>query len=302
MPKLFIMIGLSGSGKSTYAKQIAEEENAVILSSDAIRFEMLGSEDNQDKNAEVFQELNKRLILNLKNGNNVVYDATNLSSRRRKSLINNLKIESLEVYAKVVNTLIELCIERDSGRDRSVGVGVIMSQRMKFNFPLDNEGFNGIDLLLYDKKGHNINRLYFLNEMSGFEQDNKNHSMDLLHHCTEASVLYIENSDVFLREIEVALLLHDIGKLYTKSFKNSKGETSSDAHYYGHENVSAYEYMTKLIRENDKKDFTFTVIRLINYHMLPYSYKDNKQKFIKKVGEELYEMLMVVNKYDKMAH
>lgn len=49
-PKLFIMCGLSGSGKSTIAKDLAIKHNAEIVSSDAIREELFGScQDQSDK-------------------------------------------------------------------------------------------------------------------------------------------------------------------------------------------------------------------------------------------------------------
>ena len=40
-PKLFIMCGLSGSGKSSIAKDLAIKYNAEIVSSDAIREDYL---------------------------------------------------------------------------------------------------------------------------------------------------------------------------------------------------------------------------------------------------------------------
>lgn len=39
-PKLYVMVGLSASGKSTIAKEIAKEQNCVIVSSDCIRDEI----------------------------------------------------------------------------------------------------------------------------------------------------------------------------------------------------------------------------------------------------------------------
>ena len=54
-PTLWIMCGLSGSGKSTIATQIANENpNTIIVSSDAIREELTGNENDQSKNEDVF--------------------------------------------------------------------------------------------------------------------------------------------------------------------------------------------------------------------------------------------------------
>ena len=52
-PTFTMMVGLVGSGKSTYAKQLAEETNAIICSSDAIRKELCGDENSQDNIAEL---------------------------------------------------------------------------------------------------------------------------------------------------------------------------------------------------------------------------------------------------------
>lgn len=53
-PTLYIMCGLSGSGKSTIATQIANENpSTVIVSSDAIREELTGNYEDQEHNEEV---------------------------------------------------------------------------------------------------------------------------------------------------------------------------------------------------------------------------------------------------------
>jgi len=61
MGNLYIMIGLPGSGKDTIAKKIQAVDRLknVILSSDDIRIELFGWED-QSKNGQVFEEMNKR--------------------------------------------------------------------------------------------------------------------------------------------------------------------------------------------------------------------------------------------------
>ena len=70
------ILGHNGSGKSTFAKQLQQEENAMIFSSDKIREEMYGTNPDsletynihsKEANAKVFTELNKQikyLILN----------------------------------------------------------------------------------------------------------------------------------------------------------------------------------------------------------------------------------------------
>lgn len=55
-PIMWVLVGLSGSGKSTIATQIANENpNTVIVSSDAIREELTGDYEDQQHNEEVFK-------------------------------------------------------------------------------------------------------------------------------------------------------------------------------------------------------------------------------------------------------
>ena len=71
-PKLYIMTGLSGSGKSTIAQKLAEENpNTVIVSSDAIREELTGKVEDQTENEEVFKIFHNRIRKNLENKKNV---------------------------------------------------------------------------------------------------------------------------------------------------------------------------------------------------------------------------------------
>lgn len=67
-PKLMLLVGLSGSGKSTIAQKLAEENpNTVIVSSDAIREELTGKVEDQTENEEVFKIFHNRIRKNLEN-------------------------------------------------------------------------------------------------------------------------------------------------------------------------------------------------------------------------------------------
>ena len=46
MPVLYIPIGVPGSGKSTYYKNNFNEDETVLISSDAIRKEVFGNEND----------------------------------------------------------------------------------------------------------------------------------------------------------------------------------------------------------------------------------------------------------------
>lgn len=61
-PKFYMLVGLSGSGKSSY--NFGEE--IIKISSDALRAELYGDENDQTHNSEIFNELHKRVIKHLK--------------------------------------------------------------------------------------------------------------------------------------------------------------------------------------------------------------------------------------------
>ena len=96
-PTLWIMCGLSGSGKSTIATQIANEnQNTIIVSSDAIREELTGNYEDQEHNEEVFKIFHDRIRKNLENKKNVIADATNLTMKSRRAIM--MKVNGLEVH------------------------------------------------------------------------------------------------------------------------------------------------------------------------------------------------------------
>lgn len=113
MGNFILVMGLSGSGKSYWTNNVAEGEGMVILSSDALRKEFYGDERIQDNPAFIFEQMRIRTLQALKEGKNVVYDATNLSSKRRKALLKQLPKDVYKVCHCIVTPL-EKCIENDS--------------------------------------------------------------------------------------------------------------------------------------------------------------------------------------------
>ena len=105
-PTLYIMCGLSGSGKSTIATQIANENpNTIIVSSDAIREELTGNYEDQEHNEEVFKIFHNRIRKNLENKKNVIADATNLTMKSRRAImmkVNGLDVRKVCDYSKAI--------------------------------------------------------------------------------------------------------------------------------------------------------------------------------------------------------
>ena len=299
-PTFIMMVGLVGSGKSTYAKQLVEETNAIICSSDAIREELCGDENSQDNNEEVFKILHSRIKENLKNGKNVIYDATNINSKRRRAFLSELKRIQCVKKCVVMATPFEVCCNQNESRDRVVPYEVIERMYKNWNTPYWFEGWDEIEI----KKQDNISEryaMYWLRNYWNYEQDNSHHSLTLGQHCRYVG--YALNGD---RTLMFAGYLHDCGKPFTKSFINSKGEETDIAHYYQHHCVGAYDSL--FFRYPDGVD-RLDVSVLINLHMMPYFWEKDKehgektrQKYQKLWGNELYNNVMKLHEADKNAH
>lgn len=300
-PAFTMMVGLVGSGKSTYAKQLAEETNAIICSSDAIREELCGDENLQDNNDEVFKILHSRIKENLKNGKNVIYDATNINSKRRRAFLSELRNIPCVKKCVIMATPFKMCCIQNESRNRVVPYEVIERMYKNWNTPYWFEGWNEIEIKYPDDfEINNVIGIWISDHMD-YDQDNPHHSCTLGQHCNLVGQAL--KDDMLLH---CAGLLHDCGKPFTKSFVNSKGEETDIAHYYQHHCCGSYDSL--FFRYPDEVD-KLDVSVLINLHMMPYFWEKDKehgektrQKYQKLWGNELYNNVMKLHEADKNAH
>lgn len=312
MCKFIMLVGLPGSGKSTYAKKL-EEEGYRIHSSDAIREELTGDENTQTKNAEVFEILGNRVRTDLKAGKSCVYDATNVVSKRRRGFLGTLEKIDCVKECILFLTPIEECKRRNQSRERKVPEEAIEKMLKSFWVPMYYEGWDNISVV-YDDYNFTIP----ISSLEGFDQKNSHHSFPLLVHMRKTASYIHENYLMKLPPERVSRLLsaaiyHDVGKVYTQTFVNCKGEITEEAHYYGHESYGAYLYLLRAFASNTVKgenpfglDDIFYIAALINWHMKPYTAWKQSAKARKRdvgiIGEEMYEDIMILHEADVAAH
>ena len=143
MNTLYIMVGLPGSGKSTVAKELSEFLNIPIVSTDQIRMDITGSEENFDRDGYIWsQVVPAKLNMALLRGD-VVFDATNLTEHYRNELKRSLSVPA-EYVAVVVNTPVEECIQRQQLRERKVPSDRILEMNDTFVLPGPSENFSHI--------------------------------------------------------------------------------------------------------------------------------------------------------------
>lgn len=143
-PILALMVGVSGSGKSTYANGLKTSINATIVEPDAIRLELTGNASDQSQNDKVFSLAFKRSSDLLAQGKNVVVDATSVDKWSRSKWIDLGKKNNAEIRAYVIKTPLELAKKRNLGRDRVVPDNVIDKQNSRLQMPTQDEGFDKI--------------------------------------------------------------------------------------------------------------------------------------------------------------
>jgi predicted kinase len=273
---------------------------AIVLSSDEIREQLFGNETNQDNNGKVFEELHNAVKYYLKLDKDVVYDATNISYKRRIEFLKSLNnIPDVEKIAIMVVTPIEKCIEQNNLRDRKVPIHVIDRMYKQFYVPQYFEGWDKIEFIWNDCEEYNKERL--LKEID-IEQNNPHHTLTVKEHCSQCCENMCEVTES--NNLLISAMLHDIGKPYCKTFENKKREITEIAHYYGHENVGAYNSLcyTKndtMLTEEDSLEIS----KYIQWHMLFYN--DMSEKTIKKyedlLGFEFTNNLKLLKSADEKA-
>ena len=286
-PMLTVMVGLSASGKSTIAKTELQSANTVIISTDDIREELTGSVQDQSKNDEVFRLFHQRIRRNLEDKKNVIADATNITMESRRAILNTVNGLNIIKRCYLIPKPFEQCIHDNLDRKYPVQDGLIAKQRMKFQLPFMEEGWNVIKI--DNRFGE---RQIDISVMQGFDQKNPYHDLDLYQHCMQTYDLFRNRLDTD-KKYYLGALLHDFGKMYCQSF-----EKDGIAHYYQHHCISAYQLISSFPYP-ETLDSAF----LANYHMMPFDWDTEKtrEKWKNWFGIEKYNMLMAFHECDIAA-
>lgn len=123
------MVGPSGAGKSTMIK--SHFEDYEVVSSDAIRQELVGDFSRQDINALVFREVNHRVQIKLDLGERVVVDATHLSRPERMNTVALGQRVGVPIFYVVVNRPLDEKLATQGWRENVPGL--VARHDAKFN-------------------------------------------------------------------------------------------------------------------------------------------------------------------------
>ena len=146
---LVVLIGASGSGKSTFAR--AHFAPTEVLSSDFCRGLVADDENDQSASADAFELLQFIAAKRLAAGRLTVVDATNVQPESRRQFVRLAKEHDVLPVAIVLDLPERVCVDRNAARaDRQFGSHVIRRQRDQLRRGvrgLGKEGFRGVHVL-----------------------------------------------------------------------------------------------------------------------------------------------------------
>jgi alkanesulfonate monooxygenase SsuD/methylene tetrahydromethanopterin reductase-like flavin-dependent oxidoreductase (luciferase family)/predicted kinase len=144
--KVYVLVGASGSGKSTWAaERFARGE---IVSSDALRATVGTGEADLDASRDAFTVLDLVVAMRLKRGLTTVIDTLGLDPVRRLGYLAHARAAGVPATAVVFDTEPALCRLRNRTRDRPVPAAVLTAQLRKARearVAVEAEGWDAIE-------------------------------------------------------------------------------------------------------------------------------------------------------------
>ena len=139
---IHVLCGIPGSGKTTLARKLAEQSGAKIHSIDDVP----GAWGKTDMDGKLRRQWVENIRSDLKNGISVVCDSTALTSHSRKWLLKELSEFDCKKVLIVKAVPLEVCLERNKGREHEVPEHQIKMAVQVMEAPTKDEGWDAIYL------------------------------------------------------------------------------------------------------------------------------------------------------------
>ena len=170
--KLWILVGIPGSGKSTW---IQNHKNSFktpykIISRDDIRFSFLKNDDDDyfKYEKQVFNEFIKQIKESLQKNKETYVDATHINESSRGKLLRalGLSLKDIEINAIVVQVPINIALKQNAYRTgrKLVPEQAIKQMHSQMTIPTIEEGFDHIYIYKYIEAENKVHVLYYKKE------------------------------------------------------------------------------------------------------------------------------------------
>lgn len=237
--KAIITVGISGSGKTTFAEELAAKDPSWdIICRDDIRFPD-GNRDyynyrfKRSKENRVTEVVNNLIEMSARHGRNVIIADTNLNNDRRFDLELKLTTIGYEVETKFFDVPLQEAIKRDRQRKGGVGEGVILRQWLQLNRDIYHDSEDGIKTYIFDIDGTVANNdcgrgWYEWNKV--YEDSVHQHVMTVAKslHETGNLIVFLSGRDSVCREETERWLNDNFGENYLLYMRN-EGDMRRDS-------------------------------------------------------------------------
>lgn len=152
MSNLWILCGISGSGKSTWARTHIDKisDDVKYVSRDEVRFSIVREDEEYFSHEdEVYAKFIEEIKDGLANHKDTIADATHLNKASRNKLLRSLglSLKDCKVNAMVIDVPLEVALNRNENRKGTrsyVPKGVIKRMKSQFERPTEEEPFDKI--------------------------------------------------------------------------------------------------------------------------------------------------------------
>ena len=160
---LYLMMGVSGSGKSTYVKNILKDGD-IYISRDEIRYSLLAEEDDyfakENEVIKTFIDNIDKSLVNEEYCGDVYADATHLSPKSRAQVLNKLKNKD-KVSVIYLDIPLNIILERNAQRKGRALVPENVVRRMynSIILPTKAEGIEKLIIIDENQKVKEVRKL-----------------------------------------------------------------------------------------------------------------------------------------------
>ncbi len=145
-PALVVLVGASGSGKSTWAAQRYRAEE--VVSSDALRGVVGSGPHDLDASADAFAVLEAVVAARLGRGLTTVVDTLGMDAERRLRWLAAARAAGMPAVVVLLDTPDEVCRQRNAERDRPLPARALAGQLARRREVADEVAAEGWDVVL----------------------------------------------------------------------------------------------------------------------------------------------------------
>jgi predicted kinase len=168
MPKCYMMIGIPGSGKSTYIKNVLQSQSNLISISTDEYIEKIAKEQNGTYSSvydsainDANNWFNSELYKIMNSSSDFIWDQTNINIKSRKFKIKQLAKHNYEIHGIAFEVEKEVILDRLNKRALETGKfipeSIINSMIKSYQKPTLEEGFHNI--IVVDSLGLEISNI-----------------------------------------------------------------------------------------------------------------------------------------------